>query len=127
MAVAFLSCDPNSNNKLPPPQQVQMIEKLTDLGSVEKGIDAIPDKDGIHLEWYLLNDPDITQYNIYRKLKNEAVFSKIISIPVENVISPFDTTFSYVDDDSLVMNNTEFIYYYYVTATNRDGVEGAVK
>ena len=121
----LFSCDPNNSGKLPPPQQVQMVEKLTDLSEIERGIDTVPDRDGIYIEWYLLADPDVTSYNIYRKLKSETIFSKIATIPVENVISPFDSTFSYIDDDNIVLDNSQNVYYYYVTATNRDGVEGS--
>lgn len=124
IAVFYFACNPNNEGKLPPPAEVMMVEKYTDLGSIENGIDAVPDQDGIYIEWYLLKDPDVTSYNIYRKLKNESIFTKLTSISVEGVISPFDTIFSYIDDDNIVLDNSEFVYYYYVTASNRDGVEG---
>jgi hypothetical protein len=123
---SLLACNPNNEGKLPPPDEVVMVEKYTDLGAIEHGIDAVPDEDGIYVEWYLLADPDVTSYNIYRKLKNESIFKRLTSISVENVISPFDTVFSYIDDENIVLDNSEFVYYYYVTATNRDGVAGPV-
>ena len=121
-----IACNPNNEGKLPPPAEVLMVEKHTDIGVVEHGIDAVPEKDGIYIEWYLLQDPDVSSYNIYRKSKNESIFSRLTSIPVENVISPFDTIFSHIDAENIVLDNSEFVYYYYVTASNRDGVEGPV-
>jgi len=121
-----MACNPNNEGKLPPPAEVLMVDKFTDLGVIEHGIDAVPEKDGIYIEWYLLQDPDVTSYNIYRKSKNELIFSRLTSIPVENIISPFDTVFSYIDSANIILDTSEFVYYYYVTASNRDGVEGPV-
>jgi len=119
-----LSCDPNNSGKLPPPGRVLLAEKITDLGNIEQGIDAVPDVDGIYIEWYLLDDPDVSKYNIYRKYKVSSIFSILTSIPVENVISPFDTIFSYIDNDNIVFNNSDSLFYYFVTASNKDDVEG---
>jgi len=123
--IVLLSCDPNNSGKLPPPDKVLLVDKLSDLGLIERGIDTVPERDGIYIEWYLLKDPDVTKYNIYRKYKISSVFSKLTSIPVENIISPFDTVFSYIDDDDVVLNKIDSLFYYYVTASNRDDVEGS--
>jgi hypothetical protein len=122
--VLSVACNPNNEGKLPPPAEVLMVEKFTDKGAIERGIDADPDYDGIYIEWYLLNDPNISSYNIYRKLKNESIFSKLTTITVEGDISPFDTVLSYIDQHNLVLDDNEYVYYYYITATNKDGVEG---
>lgn len=124
LIILWISCSPESDSKLPPPQQVVMVEKTTDLGVVEHGIDADTEKDGIFIEWFLLTDPDVESYNIYRRSKNQSLFSKIATINIKGIITPFDTTFSYVDDDNLRLDDEDYVYYYYVTATNKDGVEG---
>lgn len=122
LLVVCLSCD-NNTGKSQPPAKVYMYQKYTDLGAIEHGVDAVPDKDGINIEWILLPDPDIKSYKIYRKAQNESIFSHLTTIPVENVISPFDTLYSYVDDRNLKLDNNQY-YYYYVKAVNKDGVEG---
>ncbi len=123
--VVLISCSPDSGEKLPPPQGIIMVEKISDMDTIESGIDAVPEFDGIFIQWYLLKDPNIETYKVYRKGKNESIPSSIATIPVEGVISSFDTIYYYIDaDTNLVLNNDESIYYYYVTATNTDGVEG---
>jgi hypothetical protein len=124
LTLIFLACDPNSSGELPPPEKVLMVEKYTDLGVVEHGIDAVPERNAIYIEWHLLDDPDITAYNIHRKFKVASLFSKLISIPVENNISQYDTVYSYTDDDNIKIENSDSLYYYYVNATNKDGVVG---
>jgi len=119
----IFSCSPEGENKLPPPAAVEMVVKTTDLGFIERGIDAVPGSDAIYIEWYLLKDENVISYSIHRKNKdNDLSFSKIETINVENNITPFDTTFSFIDINNVDVN-TE--YYYYVTATNKDGIEGA--
>ncbi len=109
------------------PDSIIMVKKNSDMDTIESGIDAVPDTDGIFIQWYLLNDPNIETYNIYRKTKNESYFYRIATIPVEGVISPFDTTFFYIDADAnLILNNNEYTYYYYVTAINEYGLEGSL-
>jgi len=122
--IVNLSCDPNNGGKLPPPGKVLLVEKFTDLGNTERGIDAVPERDGIYIEWYLLSDPDVTKYNIYRKFQVSSIFTKLTSIQVENEISPFDTVFSYIDDEHVVLDNADSLFHYYVTASNKDDVEG---
>ncbi len=123
--VVLVSCSPESGEKLPPPQEIIMVEKISDMDTIESGIDAVPDINGIFIQWYLIMEANIESYNIYRKGWEENTFSRIATIPVEGVISSFDTIYSYIDaDTSLVLNIPEYIYYYYVTATNIDGVEG---
>lgn len=119
-----IACNPNNEGKLPPPAKVIMVEKFSDLGNTERGIDAVPERDGIKIEWYLLDDPDITHYNIHRKVKVGKSFSTLTSIPVGNDISPFDTVYSYIDYDKMVLDNSDSLYYYFVTSTNKDGING---
>lgn len=121
--VAYSSCDPNEG-KSPPPAKVYMVQKYADMDTIEQGIDAIPESNGIRIEWYLLADPDIEYYAIKRKAQDESIFSPLTKINVENIISPYDTVFSYIDNDSIKLDVTESYNYYYVYAVNKDGIAG---
>jgi hypothetical protein len=121
ISLAFLfGCTNQEADSLPAPSVVQMVPHHADTSAVENGIDAIPEYDAIGLGWYKLADRNVTHYNIYRRSGDELRFSRIHSISLENVSSPFDTTFI---DNSVEINK---YYYYYVTATNKDNKESAV-
>lgn len=115
--LAFISCDNTGEPIVPEPGDVKMVEHYAsdDTLAVERGIDAVPESDGIYLAWYSLRDPNISQYNIYRKKESGTFFEHIKSIDLETATAGRDTT--HIDDN--VELNT--YYYYFVTATNKDG------
>ena len=62
--IIFLYCCKTEGPNLPVPDAVMMVPKFPDTSAVELGIDAIPEYDGILLQWYRSNDRNIEYYNI---------------------------------------------------------------
>ncbi|TFG96905.1 MAG: hypothetical protein E4H13_11605 [Calditrichales bacterium] len=95
-----------------------------DTSAIEKGIDAVPETNGIFLAWYPLNDRNITKYNIYRKSSDDpfAYFRPIKTIDIESATAGKDTTF--IDGNTETGLPTYMYHYYFVTAVNKDGLEG---
>ncbi len=120
-AVMLAACTNSGEPDYPAPPAVIIVPHSPDTASVEKGIDAVPETDAIKLEWYRTNDINVRFYNIYRKAEDETFFSKIKTINIESVSPPFDTT--YFDGDSTV--TIEKYFSYFITATSKDGIEGA--
>jgi hypothetical protein len=117
----YNGCDPGGESKLPTPGRVLMVPRNPDTLAVERGIDAVPESDGIILEWFDLRDPGVRYYDIYRQNENETFFKRIKRIDLETAFPGSDTV--YVDNsEDLAIN----VYnYYYVRAVNRDGLEGS--
>jgi len=109
---------------VPDPGDVKMVEHTAadDTLAIERGIDAVPESDGIFLAWYSLNDRNISRYNIYRKKEEGTFYQRIKSIDLETAAPGRDTTF--VDDNAESGLELNTYYYYYVTATNTESVEG---
>jgi hypothetical protein len=107
----------------PIPDAVVLVAKSPDTAAVEQGIDAVPEYNGIQLQWYLLPDRGIKSYNIYRKGPNDTYFKKIDSKPVDYTqISESDTSYL----DTVFVDNFKYYqdYFYFVTATSKDNKEG---
>ena len=122
LSIIWFACANNEEGKLPPPPAVIMVPHAADTSDIENGTDAIPDEKAIQVQWYDMDDPNIRYYNIYRKGESETFFSRIGRINLDNAIPPFDTT--YIDNDIKLQ---VYVYYeYYVTATNKDEIEGPV-
>jgi hypothetical protein len=124
--LAFTACDNTGEPIVPEPGDVKMVEHSSsdDTLAFERGIDAVPESDGIYLAWYSLNDRNISQYHIYRKKEDETFFDRVKSIDLETASPGRDTTF--VDDNA--ENGLELnihYYYYYVTASNTEGQESS--
>ena len=119
--LAFISCDNTGEPIVPEPGDVKMVEHYAsdDTLAVERGIDAVPESDGIYLAWYSLRDPNIIQYNIYRKKESGTFFQHIKSIDLETATAGRDTT--YIDGNVEAGLELNTYYYYFVTATNKDG------
>jgi hypothetical protein len=115
-----VSCDNSQGPDLPQPTRVQWVPRSGDLAATEMGIDAIPESDGIKLQWFSLHDQNLKKYSIYRRKNQESYFKVIKTIDLETAFPGQDTI--YVDDDP----DMEFYRYtyYYVTGTNRDDLEG---
>ena len=133
LGIFLMACNTGGDPKLPAPGKVQMVPHsfADDILAIERGIDAVPESDGIYLAWYSLRDPNIGQYNIYRwkGRKNDAFayFSrfKVIDLDVARPGSGRDTTFTDDNEESGLELNT--YYSYFVTATNKDGLEGTAE
>jgi len=117
----ILSCSSNQEPELPVPEKVILVTHSADTLELETGIDAVPDFDGIQLQWYDLNDQNISIYTVYRKSGSETFFDPIkeIHLPAS---AGFDTT--YIDGSSIQGLEKKIYHSYYVTATNKDGKEG---
>jgi hypothetical protein len=124
LIVYITACDKGGEPKLPAPGKVQMVAHsfADDILAIERGIDAVPESDGIYLVWYSLRDANIGQYNIYRRRDDETFFNRIKIIDLEVESPPRDTT--YIDDNADAGLNLNTYYYYFVTASNKDGLEG---
>jgi len=119
----FTSCDNAGEPIVPAPADVHMVHHslMDDTLALEKGIDAVPENDGIFLAWYDLNDRNIKQYNIYRRRDDESYFKIIKRIFLEQVSSGKDTTF--IDDNSDQGLDVNIYYHYFITATNTQDEE----
>jgi hypothetical protein len=119
--LAFISCDNTGEPIVPEPGDVKMVEHYAsdDTLAIERGIDAVPESDGIYLAWYSLRDPNISHYNIYRKKESGTFFQHIKSIDLETATAGRDTT--YIDGNVEAGLELNTYYYYFVTATNKDG------
>jgi hypothetical protein len=105
------NCGKNSVSSSVKPDKVRWIENSSDSSVIEKGIDAIPEGDKIHLEWMPDQQDIVAFFHIYRSSIRQGPFSKIISIESA-------TTFY---DDPVPSKNVR--YYYYVLAVSDDGAE----
>jgi hypothetical protein len=118
--VMMVSCDNSQTPDLPTPAKIRMVPRSGDLAAVEKGVDAVPESDGIKLQWYDLNDPNLKTYSVYRRTHFETYFKVIKTIDLNTAFPGQDTV--YIDDQPDLPLN---IYnYYYITGTNTDDLEG---
>lgn len=122
ICVFVIGCDTTGDPIVTQPENVSMVSHTAEYDTLafEKGIDAVPESNGIHLAWYPLKDPNIVFYNIYRQAEDETYFRKIKTIDIEK--STIDT--SYVDDNAEAGLRLNVYYHYFITATNKDGIEG---
>lgn len=102
----ILNCTEKSTQPEIKPTRVQLIQSGTPYDEVERGIDAVPDVDGIYLEWQDPDDASIEFYEIYRGEDPADRFN-----PVGKVFEP-DTTF--LDEEVELFTR----YYYYVLAVS---------
>ncbi len=124
LGIFLMACNTGGDPKLPAPDKVQMVPHSfsDDTLAIERGIDAVPESDGIYLAWYSLRDNNTRQYNIYRRRDDETFYKRIKVIDLEIESPPRDTTYS--DDNADAGLNLNTYYYYFVTASNKDGLEG---
>jgi hypothetical protein len=120
--IYIFSCSTNQEPELPVPEKVILVPHAPDTAAIEIGIDAVPEFDGIQVQWYDLNDFNVSTYTVYRKSESETFFREIKEIDLETASAGFDTTYI---DGSVQQGLEKNIYYsYYVTATNKDDKEG---
>jgi hypothetical protein len=115
-----MSCDTSQNPELPLPARVHWVPRSSDMAAVERGIDAVPESDGIQLQWYSLHDHNLKKYSVYRRKSQETYFKVIKTIDPGTASAGEDTV--YIDNDP-EMQFYRYTYYY-VTGTNRDDLEG---
>ena len=117
LLVLFLfSCTSTEEPNLPAPGKVIMVPRSEDMAEVELGIDAVPESDGIQVQWFDLNDRNVEAYRVYRKNENETFYKLIKTIDLAKASAGSDTT--YIDNDpNLKLNSYN---YYYVSAVNKD-------
>ena len=125
LCLTIFSCDKAGKPIVPDPGNVKMVEHnaADDTMAVERGIDAIPESDGIFLAWYALEEEKVNRYKIWRK-GSESYFEVIKVIDPKTAPPGKDTTF--IDDNGgsgLTLEN--YYYEYYVTAANQEGKEGS--
>ena len=118
--IVYIACSDSNGPNTNPPASLKFIAKGPDTAIIEQGVDAIPDKDGVLLEWGKSGDQNIRYIDVYRQRENETFFRKIWTIDLETASAGDDV--SYIDDsDDLGIN----IYnYYYLRTRNSDDVEG---
>jgi len=123
----LFACDNAGEPIVPEPGDVKMVEHFAsdDILAIERGIDAVPESDGIYLAWYSLRDNNISQYNIYRKKESGTFYQRIKTIDLETASPGRDTTF--VDDNAEAGLDLNTYYYYFITATNTEGKESAAQ
>ena len=102
----ILNCAEKSTQPEIIPDPVQLIQSSSPFDKIERGIDAVPDVDGIYLEWHDTDDPSVEFYEIYRGEDPEDRF-----IPVGKIFHP-DTSFQ--DEEVELFTR----YYYYVLAVS---------
>jgi fibronectin type 3 domain-containing protein len=93
----------------PPP--VIFIQGLPDTSHIERGIDAVPEENAIHLEWNRSSDENVTHYEIYRGEQREGLYYLIANIT--------DPDTSYLDRNISVSQR----YFYYIYAVNDYGIK----
>ena len=121
----FISaCDSSGDPIVPEPGDVKMVDHSAgdDTLAFERGIDAVPESDGIFLAWYSLNDRNISHYNIYRKKESATFYQRIKQIDLLTANPGNDTTF--VDDNAEAGLELNTYYSYFVRAVNTEGQEG---
>jgi hypothetical protein len=103
---ATLTCSKTITQSGTKPPKVVLIPAVSDTSRVEKGIDAVPEKNAIRIEWIPCQDETVVKYEIYRK--SDAPEAKFVQIGEATEADSF-----YVDDVQ-----TGVRYFYTVTAVN---------
>jgi len=118
--MTLVACDKAGKPIIPEPGDVKMVDHYAtdDTMLIERGIDAVPESDGIYLAWYSLRDQNISHFNIYRKKESETFFQRIKTIDLETASAGKDTTF--IDDNAETGLDLNEYYYYYIKAVNKE-------
>ena len=109
-----LNCTENLDESKDLPQTPTLFGPPADMEEVERGIDAIPNYNGIQLDWHTEDSEDIAHYVIYRRTTDESQYQVLTTVHSQ------DTT--YID-----LNNIEVgkRYYYYIIAVDYEDRESA--
>lgn len=85
-----------------------------DTALFERGIDAIPDFDGIQLDWYAGDITDIAGFTIYRHAAGETQYKKLTTADSRDS--------SFIDLNAVQVGVR---YHYFMRSVSYDGVESA--
>jgi hypothetical protein len=118
--IVIIACSNPQDPVASVPGKIVLVPKEPDTALVERGIDAIPDREGVYLEWFNPGDNDLRYIDVYRMRDGETYFKKIRSIDLESASAGEDTTYIDAPEDLIFNINN----YYFVKAVNQDGVEG---
>jgi hypothetical protein len=116
----FYACNDNTGINSQVPSRVKMVMRSQDTASVELGIDAVPESDGIQVQWQKLYHPSLRYYHLWRKGEYDLTFTRIKVIDPERSSQGGDTT--YIDMD--INFDPPTYYFYFVAAANKEGNEG---
>ncbi|MFH1007195.1 MAG: hypothetical protein V1800_06805 [Candidatus Latescibacterota bacterium] len=84
--VLFLTgCERVSDRDRIPPDPPVIVPASAGISPVEQGIDAIPDWDWIHLEWWVGSEEDLAGYEIYRRMEGEFVDSLVAVLLIQEI------------------------------------------
>ncbi len=118
LLICLPACESTVSNSNPEPARVEMTAKSADSVLVETGIDAedpVGTEDGILVDWQLLNEDDLSHYNVYRRQGDTTgTFLKIGEVSDRSGESTF------LDSDVDVNQR----YYYYVAGVDESDQEG---
>jgi len=108
----IFNCNKNTSDPEPEkPDQPEFATKSLDIAEHETGIDAIPEGNGILLEWEPLNIDLVEWVKIYKKSQGSQNFHFLTSVASTDSI--------YIDYDV----NIETRYYYYLKSVGKAKVE----
>jgi len=115
LALPLGGCDRGTGPGEPPPAPL-LLPNPPDTSPDERGIDAIPERDWIRLEWVAVEWKDLAGYEVWRRAEDEAVPKLVDTIPVEGATGD---TISWDDTDvSLLVE-----YFYNVRSFTRSGLK----
>ena len=97
LSLLWVGCERGSDRDTVPPNPPVVLPSSEPTSSDEQGIDAIPERDWIRLEWWAGPEEDLAGYEIYRRREDEAVDSLIAVLLIEEISG--DVAF-YVDDEA---------------------------
>ena len=79
-----------------PPPPPELLPNPSDTSPIERGIDAVPERDWIRVEWVAVTWKDLAGYEVWRRAEDEVVFELVDTIPVEETVGD---TISWDDTD----------------------------
>jgi hypothetical protein len=106
---AIFKCRKILDTAVEVPAAVVLIPSAADTCRDERGMDAVPEGDAILIVWIPSGEENVTEYEIYRGSRKDAVFTRIARVQVP------DSTYL----DYGVTLDTR--YYYYLLAVNDGG------
>jgi len=108
----IFNCNKNINTGGRLPSAVHLIPSSGDTSLIERGIDAVPESDGIRLEWISSSEDGIAGYEIFRGLERDGTYKKIAGV---EVLTALDSVF--IDEDVSLFQR----YYYFIKTVDREG------
>ncbi len=85
LALLGTGCERGSNKDTVAPDPPVVLPASECTSADEQGIDAVPDRDRIRLEWWVGSEEDLAGYEIYRHREGEAVDSLVAVLLIEEI------------------------------------------